>query len=67
MSYEVMLHGLYISEFARYEVRALGLELPPMLWIFEWDILGASSAVFSNIYFITRDHFRKCSMKVFLR
>jgi hypothetical protein len=57
-SYGVMLKGLYISEFARYDVRALGLEPPPMLWIFEWDILGASSAVFSNIYFITSDHFR---------
>ncbi len=57
-SYRVMLSGLYISDFARYDVRALGLEPPPMLWIFEWDILGASSSVFSNIYFITRDHFQ---------
>jgi hypothetical protein len=58
-SYPVMLRGLYISEFARYDVRALGLEPPPMLWIFEWNILGASSSVFSNIYFITRDHFQQ--------
>jgi hypothetical protein len=58
-SYEVMLSGLYISEFAKYQVKALGLEPPPMLWIFEWDILGGSSAVFSNIYYITRDHFRE--------
>jgi len=57
-SYEVMKKGLYIGEFARYDVRALGLEPPPMLWIFEWDILGASSAVFSNIYYITRDNFQ---------
>ncbi len=57
-SYEVMKKGLYISEFARYDVRTLGLEPPPMLWIFEWDILGASSAVFSNIYHITRDNFQ---------
>ena len=57
-SYQVMLSGLYISEFARYDVRALGLEPPPMLWIFEWDILGASSAVFSNIYYITRNQFQ---------
>jgi hypothetical protein len=57
-SYHVMLSGLYISEFARYDVKALGLEPPPMLWIFEWNILGASSSVFSNIYFITRDHFQ---------
>ncbi len=57
-SYQVMLKGLYIGEFARYDVRALGLEPPPMMWIFEWDILGASSAVNSNIYYITREHFR---------
>jgi len=30
-----------------------------MLWIFEWDILGASTSVFSNIYYITRDRFRE--------
>lgn len=58
-SYGVMLKGLYISEFAKYNVKALGLEPPPMLWIFEWDILGASSAVFSNIYYVTRDHFQE--------
>jgi len=57
-SYEVMKKGLYIGEYAKYDVRALGLELPPMLWIFEWDLLGASSSVFSNLYFITRDHFQ---------
>lgn len=57
-SYEVMKKGLYISEYAKYDVRALGLEPPPMLWIFEWDLLGASPAVFSNIYFLTRDHFQ---------
>lgn len=55
-SYGTMQHGLYISDFARYQVKALGLDPPPMLWIFEWDILGASSAVFSNIYYLTREH-----------
>jgi len=59
MSHDVIGRGLYISEFAKYKVRALGLEPPPMLWIFEWDILGASSAVFSNIYFITKDRLGK--------
>jgi hypothetical protein len=58
-SHEVLKEGLYISDFARYDVRALGLEPPPMLWIFEWDILGASPAVFSNIYYITGDNFRE--------
>ena len=55
----IMQKGLYISQFARYRVKALGLEPPPMLWIFEWDILGASSSVYSNIYFISRDHFQE--------
>lgn len=58
-SYEVMKKGLYISEFAKYDVRTLGLEPPPMMWIFEWNILGASSAVFSNIYHISSDHFQE--------
>ena len=57
VSHEIIRRGLYISEFAKYHVRALGLEPPPMLWIFEWDILSASSSIFSNIYHITRDHF----------
>ncbi|MCK4751676.1 MAG: hypothetical protein KAT15_31685 [Bacteroidales bacterium] len=38
---------------ASYEVMRSGL------YISEWDILGASSAVFSNIYYITRDHFQE--------
>jgi len=29
-----------------------------MMWIFEWDILGASSAALSNIYHICRDNFQ---------
>jgi len=55
-SYEVMKKGLYISEYAKYDVRALGLEPPPMLWIFEWDLLGASSSVLSNMYYISREN-----------
>jgi hypothetical protein len=58
-SHQVMKSGLYIGEFARYDVKALGLEPPPMMWIFEWNILGASSSVFSNIYYITRNHFQE--------
>jgi hypothetical protein len=55
-SHNTTTKGLYISEFAKYDVRALGLEPPPMLWIFEWDIVGGSPSVFSNIYYITREH-----------
>ncbi len=55
-SHNTTCKGLYISEFAKYDVRALGLEPPPMLWIFEWDIVGGSPSVFSNIYYIAKDH-----------
>jgi len=55
-SHNTTRKGLYISEFAKYDVRALGLEPPPMLWIFEWDIVGGSPSVFSNIYYIAKDH-----------
>jgi hypothetical protein len=54
-SFEVMKQGLYISEFAKKEVRALGLEPPPMLWIFEWDIVTASNAVLSYVFYISGD------------
>lgn len=54
-SHSTVQKGLYISQFARYDVRALGLEPPPMLWIFEWDIVGGSPSVFSNIYQISED------------
>ncbi len=66
LSHEVIRRGLYISDFAKYHVRALGLEPPPMLWIFEWDILSASSSIFSNIYYITRDRFREVIEEGFL-
>jgi alpha-glucuronidase len=36
--------GLYISPYADKSVRALGLRPPPMLWIFEWNIVGGDSA-----------------------
>jgi hypothetical protein len=47
--------GLYIEPFARRQVHALGLEPPPMLWIFEWDIVTGSSAALSTIYLLSRD------------
>ena len=31
--------GMYIQPFAQQRVFAIGLEPPPMMWIFEWDIL----------------------------
>ena len=47
--------GLYIGPFADRRVFAIGLEPPPMMWIFEWDILTGDSAVLDVIYEISRD------------
>ncbi|TFV96786.1 hypothetical protein [Orlajensenia leifsoniae] len=46
--------GLYIGPFASQRVRALGLEPPPMMWIFEWDILTGDSAVLDVIYHVSK-------------
>ncbi|MDR6905304.1 hypothetical protein J2X63_000990 [Agromyces sp. 3263] len=47
--------GLYIGPFADRRVFAIGLEPPPMMWIFEWDIVTGDSAVLDVIYEISRD------------
>ena len=47
--------GLYIGPFADRRVFAIGLEPPPMMWIFEWDILTGDSAVLDVIYQVSRD------------
>ena len=47
--------GLYIGPFAEQKVRAIGLEPPPMMWIFEWDILTGDSAVLDVISSVTAD------------
>ncbi|MFI7426535.1 hypothetical protein ACIBPB_06070 [Micromonospora sp. NPDC049836] len=47
--------GLYIGPYADRSVRALGLEPPPMMWIFEWDIPTGDSAALDSIYAVTGD------------
>jgi hypothetical protein len=47
--------GMYIEPFAEQRVFAIGLEPPPMMWIFEWDILTGDSAVLDVLYAISRD------------
>ena len=47
--------GLYIGPYADQKVYALGLEPPPMMWIFEWDILTGDSAVLDIIYEVSKD------------
>lgn len=53
-SREAVQKGFYIGPYARKQVRALGLEPPPMMWIFKWDIVGGDSASLAAIYFTAR-------------
>ncbi|GIJ70858.1 hypothetical protein Voc01_057750 [Virgisporangium ochraceum] len=53
-SREAVTKGLYIAPYADRSVRALGLEPPPMMWIFEWDIVTGDSAALDSIYAISR-------------
>ncbi|MCU7727778.1 hypothetical protein ODJ79_29010 [Actinoplanes sp. KI2] len=55
MSREAITKGLYLTPYADNSVKALGLEPPPMMWIFEWDIVTGDSAVLDSIYAIGRD------------
>jgi hypothetical protein len=55
LSREAITDGLYIGPYANQRVFALGLEPPPMMWIFEWDILTGDSAVLDIIYEVSKD------------
>jgi hypothetical protein len=55
LSREAVTTGLYIGPYADKAVRALGLEPPPMMWIFEWDILTGDSAALDTVYAVGRD------------
>ncbi|MFB9409587.1 hypothetical protein [Dactylosporangium matsuzakiense] len=56
MSREAITKGLYLGPYADDKVEALGLEPPPMMWIFEWDIVTGDSAALDSIYAVSRDH-----------
>nr|BFE66347.1 hypothetical protein GCM10020063_108730 [Dactylosporangium thailandense] len=56
MSREAVTKGLYLGPYADDKVKALGLEPPPMMWIFEWDIVTGDSAALDSIYAVSRDH-----------
>ncbi|GLY79014.1 hypothetical protein [Actinoallomurus iriomotensis] len=56
LSRRAITNGLYIGPYARRTVKALGLEPPPMMWIFEWDIVTGDGAVLDSIYAVSRDH-----------
>ncbi|WP_194397623.1 hypothetical protein [Microbacterium atlanticum] len=55
VSRDAIAQGMYIEPFAAQRVFAIGLEPPPMMWIFEWDILTGDSAVLDVLYAIVRD------------
>jgi hypothetical protein len=55
LSRDAVTHGLYIGPYADERVFAIGLEPPPMMWIFEWDILTGDSAVLDVIYSVSKD------------
>jgi hypothetical protein len=52
---EAVLKGFYIRPFAEREVRVPGLELPPLMWIFEWDMVGGWHSLLSLVYRGSRD------------
>ena len=49
-------NGLYLEPFAESRVSALGLEPPPQMWLFEWDILTGDSAALDVLYAIIGPH-----------
>ncbi|MGP3535627.1 hypothetical protein ACTU3I_12590 [Microbacterium sp. RD1] len=55
LSREPIAQGMYIEPFARQRVLAIGLEPPPMMWLFEWDILTGDSAVLDVLYTLVKD------------
>lgn len=55
LSRQAVTAGLYVRPYADQRVRALGLEPPPMMWIFEWDILTGDSAALGVVYTLGRD------------
>jgi hypothetical protein len=55
LSRDAITQGLYIQPFAERRTFALGLEPPPQMWIFEWDILTGDSASLGVIYEISHD------------
>ncbi len=53
-SRQAVRDGLYVGPYAEQEVRAFGLEPPPMLWIFKWDLVGGDTATWSALYEASR-------------
>jgi hypothetical protein len=52
---KAVLKGFYIRPFAEREVRVPGLEVPPLMWIFEWDMVGGWHSLLSLVYRSSRE------------
>ena len=52
---DAVRRGFYIRPFARHEVRVSRLELPPLMWVFEWDMLAGWHSVLSIMYMASRN------------
>ncbi|QIG43242.1 hypothetical protein G5V58_11175 [Nocardioides anomalus] len=55
LSRDAIHTGLYLRPFAEQRVVALGLEPPPQMWLFEWDVLTGDSATLDLLYAVVRD------------
>lgn len=52
LSRDAVRQGLYLQPFAQERTFAIGLEPPPQMWLFEWDILTGDSATLDVLYAI---------------
>ena len=50
LSRDAVRQGLYLQPFAELRRFAIGLEPPPQMWLFEWDILTGDSATLDVLY-----------------
>ena len=50
-----VLDGFYIRPFAQQQVLIGPLELPPLMWIFEWKMVGGWNSLLSLVYRGSRD------------
>lgn len=62
-SHSTLKKGLYIGTYSKWYVKALGLEPPPMLWIFEWDIVGGASAALGAVYHVSRGRIKSAVLE----
>ncbi|MDT0201689.1 hypothetical protein [Nocardioides sp. AE5] len=56
LSRAAVLDGLYVRPYAERQVFALGLEPPPMMWIFKWDIVSGDTAALAAVYSTVAEH-----------